>query len=269
MRSRFAAAPVFDGGAWGANGGIGFNRAFHWGQLSAGYGVSLTHSAFENNGKGSDTLGHSARLQYRRGKLESLEFTALTALSVNRVESEIFLTQENAYTDVSVGRRFGAYVLRGGLTYQDVRSEHYFDFRSKDWGLRFSVENSFFNVSYTRNAIDGRSIVLAAAATGSVATSLSGLPLRTVLTTSARQAVAVGLRPWKKLQVRTTWFQLDQSLAERLRTDSDFLDFSVLYRFRLLDVEVGYTRYAENVIGVTGVSRRSFFFRVRRSFRIF
>ena len=269
VRSRFAAAPVFDGGAWGANGGIGFNRAFHWGQLSAGYGVSLTHSAFENNGKGSDTLGHSARLQYRRGKLESLEFTALTALSVNRVESEIFLTQKNAYTDVSVGRRFGAYVLRGGLTYQDVRSEHYFDFRSKDWGLRFSVENSFFNVSYTRNAIDGRSIVLAAAATGSVATSLSGLPLRTVLTTSARQAVAVGLRPWKKLQVRTTWFQLDQSLAERLRTDSDFLDFSVLYRFRLLDVEVGYTRYAENVIGVTGVSRRSFFFRVRRSFRIF
>jgi len=117
--------------------------------------------------------------------------------------------------------------------------------------------------------IINRSIVLAAATNGSVANPLSGLPLRTVLTTSARQTATVALRPWKKLQVRTTWFQLDQSLAERLRTDSDFLDVSVLYRFRLLDFEVGYTLYDENVIGLDGVSRRSFFFRVRRSFRIF
>ncbi len=269
VRSRLAADPMFNGGAWGANGGVGFNRAFHWGQLSAGYGASLTHSTFESNGKGSDTLGHSVHLQYRRGKLESLEFTALTALSLNRVESNIFLTQKNAFADVSVGRRFGAYVLRGGLAYQDVRSEEYFDFRSRDWGLRVSVENNFFNAGYTRNAIDGRSIVLAAATNGSVANPLSGLPLRTVLTTSARQTVTVGLRPWKKLQVRTTWFQLDQSLAERLQTDSDFLDVSVLYRFRLLDFEVGYTLYDESVIGLDGVSRRSFFFRVRRSFRIF
>ncbi len=269
VRSRFAADPMFDGGAWGANGGVGFSRAFHWGQLSAGYSASLTHSTFENNGNSSDTLGHSLHLQYRRGTLESLEFTALTALSLNRVESNVFLTQKNAFADVSVARRFGSYVLRGGLAYQDVRSEDYFDFRSRDWGLRVSVENNFFNLGYTRNAIDGRSLVLATANTTVANPALSGLPLQTVLTTSARQSATVSVRPWKKLQVRTTWFQLDQSLAERLRTDSDFLDLSVLYRFRLLDFEVGYTLFNENVAGFNGVSRQSFFFRVRRSFRIF
>ncbi|MCL4523127.1 MAG: hypothetical protein M1453_08235 [Acidobacteria bacterium] len=270
VHSRFGSNATFDGASWGANAGLGYNHSFRKGQLSAGYTVGLTRAAIANDGLGSNTLGHTLSMQYRAGRLESLEFTVLSMLSVNRVESNIFLTQKNAHTDVTLGRKIGKYTLQGGIVYQQIRSENYFDFRSHDLGFRASLDNGFINLRYARNTIDGRSIVLASLANGLVVSNpVAGLPLQTVLTSSARQMVSVGLRPWKKMQIQTNWFQLDQSLADRLRTTSDFFDVSVSYSFRLLDFQVGYTLYDQSLVGLPGVSRRSFFFRVRRSFRVF
>lgn len=270
VHSRFASAALFDGASWGSNAGIGYNHSFRRGHLSAGYSLGLTRAAIANNGADSNTLGHSLNVQYRVGRLESLEFTVLSMLSVNRVESNIFLTQKNAHTDVTVGRRFGKYTLQGGIVYHRIRSENYYNFSSNDIGFRASLDNGFINLRYARNTIAGRSIVVASVANGLIISNpVPGLPLQTVLTSSARQMMGMGLRPWKRMQVQANWFQLDQSLADRLRTTSDFFDVSVLYSFRLLDFQAGYTLYSQDLVGLQGISRRSFFFRVRRSFRIF
>lgn len=269
VRSRFGSNSMFDGASWGANAGIGYDHAFRRGQLSAGYNIGLTRAAIANNGSDSNTLGHTLRVQYRVGRLESLEFTVLSMLSVNRVESNIFLTQKNAHTDVTVGRKFGKYTLQGGIVYQQIRSENYFNFRSNDLGFRVSLDNGFINLRYARNTIDGRSLVLASVANGPINNNpIAGLPLQTVLTASARQMASVGLRPWKKMQIQTNWFQLDQSLADRLRTSSDFFDVSISYSFRLLDFQAGYTLYDQSLVGLPGIARRSFFVRVRRTFRV-
>lgn len=268
-RSRFQNAPRFDGTSRGINSGVSFNRGFSWGQLDSSYAFGRTASSARLGTMTNDTLSHSFTSHYRGGRLNKVEVSGLVNFFLNRVESGIFLTNRDLLGELTLGKGFGHYVVRGGINFNRLTSQEYLEFSSNQWGITTSVENRLFNVRYMRNLVHGESLIATPVNGGQFVRPVPKLPLASVLSSSARQMVTVTLVPRRRLQLRAHWFQLDQTLGRGVRNDSNFLNLEVQYRFRRLEMEFGYSTYTQSVLGFSGIGRRSLFFRVRRVFLVF
>ncbi len=268
-RSRFQNAPEFDGSSQGVHAGVLFNRDFSWGQLNSSYAFGRTASSTQGGTSENNTLNQSLTTRYRGGRLDAVEINGLVSFFVNRVESGVFLTNRNVLGDVTLGKGFGRYVVRGGVNFSRLTNTDYLQFSSNQWGITASVESRLFNARYARNLVRGESLIASPVNGGGVVRPFPGLPLASVLTSSARQMVSLTVTPRRRLQVRAHWFQLDQTLGRGARSDSNFLNLEIQYRFRQLEMEFGYSRFTQSVLSFGSTGRRGLFLRVRRAFRVF
>ena len=246
--------------------GAGYNHTYPWGKLSGSYSLSVSRSSTLGDSPRSRGLGHTFSAHFGRGNVEKLELSGIFTANLHDIEQDIFLQTESVFAEVQLGRRIGAYVVRGSVGLQSIRNESLFDFSSDGWTARAGIEHRRFRLNYTRNRTDGTSFFLQPDLDSSSV--LPGVPLRSILSLSTRDGIAVGLTPWKKLLASFQWNRLQQNLAGRIQNDSNFVDLAVRYNFRLLDFEVAYARYDQTLREITGLSRGAFFIRIRRPFRI-
>ncbi len=262
--------PAVAGSSHGVGAGIGFDRTFSWGQLTSSYGLSLTQSPSINATPDNRTTSHSISAQVRRGTPERLELIGNFSGNFNRVDSEIFLERRDLSGSLSLAKRFGAYLMRGGFGLRKVDREEFVDFASDGWTAHIGVEHRLFNVQYGRGTSNATSLLLQRISqNGAAPTIVPGVPLRSILTLSSRDSLTFGFTPIQGLRGWLRWNRIHQTLDGQLRNDSNLLDLAVSYQFRLLEFDAGYTLYDQTLSTLAGISRGSFFFRVRRPFRVF
>jgi len=255
------------GAAWSADGGVGFNRNFSWGQFSSSYGLSLTRTPLGQEALRSKQVGHRFSSQYRRGSVDKLELTGLVTANINTIEREIFLQTENFIADFSLGRRMAGYVVRAGVGWQQSRHENLYDFSSRGISTHAGLEHSRFRVNYSRNANRGTSFFLEPGLSDESV--LPGVPLLMLLSYTKSDNFSVYLTPARKLQVATQWSRLRQELGPQLDNKSDYFNVAIGYGFRLLQFDVGYAIYDQTIQQFGSVYRGSYFVRIRRPFRLF
>ncbi len=254
------------GTIWGSNAGIGFHRETDWGNVSSGYGVVYSNVSSQSGATPSNILGQQARVNVRGGSVEGLELSAAASLNLNRVESDIFLQREDLNTEAAIGHRFGLHTVRGGIGFQKVTHDSLVQFNSEGWTARVSVENHIYNAFYSRRLSDGSSFFFAPDPGDPT---LPGIPIRSVLSSSAIDMAGASFTPTNEFQMNGRWSRLRQTIGGALGSRTHFVDLTVNYHFRKLTLEGGYSNY-EQILGTVGeVSRGAYFFRLRRSFELF
>lgn len=245
------------------SGGLMFNRRFPWAAVVGQYTVNVGTLDYGNI-PDSGILGHSFSLHAQRGSVEKLEWTGSFTLSTQRVDQLTALRTHNRSAELSVGRRFQGFVVRGGFgMQQSAFRDGGVDFDSDGFTFRVGIEHPRLQLHYFRNVVDGNSLQ------ARLGSSLPGATLRIIPSAFRTQTLSLRTSPWRRLEVQFFWTRGHQELDRRLNNDYDQFDLQVGYSFRLLAFHLGYARHEQSFLALPGYMRSRFYLRVSRPFRVF
>ncbi|MBZ5701067.1 MAG: hypothetical protein LAN84_04405 [Acidobacteriia bacterium] len=261
-RNRNLGEPRFAESILSSNAGLGFHKRFSWANLNSSYALSYAFPTSAPPTVNYSSIGHAFSLQADRGNLEKLELNGVVSAGINRITSDIFLQRRDVLAELGLARRMRNYILRGRFGYRTAEVQDFSTYNYHDWSFQIGAEHRRFGASYHRNMIGGTSVTLGGS-------SLGNPLLRRFLSTSRTQGLTVNLMPWRNLHAQVNWMTLGQVLDGSLRNQSHYLDSSLGYNFRQMTLDIGYARYDQDLLGLAGVARSSFYVRLKRSFRVF
>jgi len=242
--------------------GVLFNRSFSWATVVSQYTLNIGTLDYANI-PDSGILGHSFSLHAQRGNVEKLEWTGSFTLSTQRVDQLTALRTQSRTAELSLGRRFLGFVIRGGLGLQmSSFRDGGVDYDSDGFTFRLGIEHPRFQAHYFRNIVDSNSLQ---APGGSGA----GSSLRIIPSGFRTQTLSLRAAPWRRVEFQFLWTRGHQELDRRLNNDYDQWDASAGYSFRLLTFQFGYARHEQSFLALPGYMRSRFYVRISRPFRIF
>ena len=239
--------------------------------------INLTGEYAREFGEGSITgqsgtiQGQNYRVSAQHGNPDQLRFEVTIHGTDETVQNAQPISDHTFSVDASVAHRvYGGVSVRAGGGWQRgsyVNAAN--EFKTGGYTARLGVEHPRFQFTASLDDSLSNSLPLYSQLLGGLGpgSALIG-PIEIIPSDYRAMSLAVHSNPLRKLEISAFWTRSRQHLAGVLNNDFELLNAYLTYRFRRLQMEVGYIRSNQIFLSYPTTLRDRFYIRVVRTARL-